>query len=172
MGSVVASNVTSGISNMGSLTIDAVLWAVERTFEVERADLAGPDKTRGITAVRHFAMLALYQLTDATKVAIGRTLGGRDHSTICAGIAKLNRRMAFDPKIARDLAAVRRRAETRPAPNSILVPMGLTLQLGPCPCQGCGAPVVWCGAGWLERDTFAAHECPQLAVNTDRTMAA
>ncbi len=96
-------------------TIDAVLRAVEVTFEVDRAVLVGRDRTRDTAHVRQFAMLAAYRLTDATLEAIGRALGGRHHPTVIHGIQRVEMRMDLHPELARDLEAVRRRSGVREA---------------------------------------------------------
>ncbi|WP_395543744.1 helix-turn-helix domain-containing protein [Neotabrizicola sp. sgz301269] len=54
-----------------------------------RTALAGSDKTREITMLRHEAMWLMRQLTSASQEAIGRHFGDRDMATVHAGIARV-----------------------------------------------------------------------------------
>jgi hypothetical protein len=62
-----------------------------------REALAGTDKTREITFLRHEAMWIMRQLTSLSHETLGRYFGNRDMATVHAGIARVADRIAQDP---------------------------------------------------------------------------
>ncbi len=72
-----------------SVTPQDVLNAVSTYYSIEIEDLIGPRRSRNITIPRQMIMYLSRQLTDVSLPRIGDLLGGRDHSTILHGCAKI-----------------------------------------------------------------------------------
>jgi chromosomal replication initiator protein len=68
---------------MDAMTSDAILHRAAELFAVTTKDLTGPRRTPDLLHARFAAAYALRRYCqDMTLCAIGRALGGRDHSTI------------------------------------------------------------------------------------------
>lgn len=72
-----------------SISPQDVLNAVSAYYSIEAEDLIGPRRSRSITIPRQMIMYLSRQLTDVSLPRIGELLGGRDHSTILHGCAKI-----------------------------------------------------------------------------------
>ena len=66
-----------------------------RIVGVSEAWICSKERTRKIARPRQILMWILYRNTGKSLPAIGRTLGGRDHSTILHGVRKVNSTPAF-----------------------------------------------------------------------------
>lgn len=85
------------------MTLRDLLDTVASAFDVTVADLAGPSRTQHIVLARQAAAWALRKTTPLSLEAIGRLLGGRDHTTISYSLTQIERRCAADPQFARVL---------------------------------------------------------------------
>ncbi len=70
-------------------------------FTLSIDDLCGPMKTKAIASARQIAMYLCRELTDLTLPAIGKTFGGRDHTTVMHAQKKIRielaeRRQTYD----------------------------------------------------------------------------
>ncbi len=72
-----------------SITPEDIMLAVSSYYSIETEDLKGPKRSRNITIPRQMIMYLSRQLTDVSLPRIGDMLGGRDHSTILHGCAKI-----------------------------------------------------------------------------------
>jgi chromosomal replication initiator protein len=86
---------------------DAVVTAVCQRVGVTPADLRGRSRTRDVTYARHLAMFLLREDASKTVAEIGRLFGNRDHSTVLAGIARIQQELRTRPETAADIASVR-----------------------------------------------------------------
>ncbi|HEX5441864.1 MAG TPA: helix-turn-helix domain-containing protein, partial [Ktedonobacterales bacterium] len=84
-----------------------VLAAVARHFAVTVDDLRGKSRNHQIAWARQVAMHLLREETDASLFAIGRQLGGRDHTTIMHGCARVAKAIAEDRQTRQDVADLR-----------------------------------------------------------------
>ncbi|HST90430.1 MAG TPA: chromosomal replication initiator protein DnaA [Ktedonobacterales bacterium] len=84
-----------------------VLAAVARHFDLRMEALAGKSRERGVAWARQVAMYLLRQETPASLLRIGRELGGRDHTTVMHGCAKVSEELARNARAREDVAAVR-----------------------------------------------------------------
>lgn len=82
-----------------SVTGEDVLKAVSAYYGIPVEDLIGPRRTRSVTVPRQITMYLARQLTDTSLPRIGELLGGRDHSTILHGCAKIESLMLSAPPI-------------------------------------------------------------------------
>ena len=79
------------------LTPERVIALVSERFAVRSDALFGQRRTRSVALPRQAAMYLLRQLTDLSLVEIGRTFGGRDHTTVLYACEKIARQIASDP---------------------------------------------------------------------------
>jgi len=71
-----------------SVTSAEVIKVVSDVFAISGADLIGKKRTAKISEARQVAMLLLRELSELPLTQIGDALGGRQHSTIIAGIKR------------------------------------------------------------------------------------
>lgn len=82
---------------------DHILAAVCSHFSISHDQLASRSRTRDITYPRHLAMYLLRELGSCSLAQIGQLLGGRDHSTVLSGYARIKRERAALPQTQADL---------------------------------------------------------------------
>ena len=82
-----------------SVTCEDVLNAVSAYYSVTVEDLIGPRRSRNITVPRQMIMYLSRLLTDTSLPKIGDMLGGRDHSTVLHGCAKIESLIQTAPPI-------------------------------------------------------------------------
>ncbi|MHC1786505.1 MAG: chromosomal replication initiator protein DnaA [Christensenellales bacterium] len=77
-----------------------VMQAVSAYYAVTLEDLTGPRRNRAFTVPRQLVMYLSRRLTSASLPRIGEELGGRDHTTVLHGCAKID-------ELSRDSAPLR-----------------------------------------------------------------
>jgi len=79
-------------------TIDEIISAVCKRFDVKRTEILGKKRTRSITLPRHIAIYLARHLTRNSLQEIGGSFGGRDHTTVMHAIerAEVQRRASAD----------------------------------------------------------------------------
>ena len=82
-----------------SVSTQDVLQAVSNYYAVSVEDLIGPRRSRNITVPRQMIMYLSRLLTDTSLPRIGEMLGGRDHTTILHGCAKIESLIQTAPPI-------------------------------------------------------------------------
>ncbi|CAA9529901.1 MAG: Chromosomal replication initiator protein DnaA [uncultured Thermomicrobiales bacterium] len=85
----------------------AVVEAVAVYYKIGVAALRGRARSQEIVLPRQVAMFLARQETDASLVDIGRELGGRDHTTVMHGIAKIERDLSTNAALRGQVMAVR-----------------------------------------------------------------
>jgi chromosomal replication initiator protein len=103
----VASTVLKSLGTAGLVTLDMVLQTVAEYYGVPVEALAGRQRTRHIAQARQLAMYLAREETNASLPQIGEALGGRDHSTVVHGCARISELMAADSAVAQEVAAIR-----------------------------------------------------------------
>ena len=83
-----------------SLTIQDIIDLVGQYYAVTQDDLTGPRRNRSFTVPRQMVMYLSRKLTNASLPKIGEALGGRDHTTVLHGCAKIE-------ELSRDSALLR-----------------------------------------------------------------
>jgi len=86
---------------------EQVVSVVAEHFGLTVEQLRGPKRDREIVVPRQIAAYLSREETDASLVRIGGALGGRDHSTIIHGCAKIEREMSYDAELRREVALLR-----------------------------------------------------------------
>ena len=89
------------------VTVEDVLTAVARYFEVKLGDLRGRSRSRDIVFPRQVAMFLMREQTDASLSDIGESLGGRDHTTIMHGIQKITHELQTDVGLRSQVTGIR-----------------------------------------------------------------
>lgn len=89
------------------LSADTLLMAVARHYSVTMDDLRGKSRNHQIAWARQVAMHLLREETDASLFTIGRQLGGRDHTTIMHGCARVAKALAEDEQTRHEIQALR-----------------------------------------------------------------
>ncbi len=101
----IASQMRKGIS------FDMVLGAAAAQFGTAVDAIRGPRRDAGLVMARQVAMFLCRELTGASLAQIGDAIGGRDHTTVQRGIAKIERLLQTDPALQSALNETRSRLE-------------------------------------------------------------
>ncbi len=81
-------------------TIPQIVAAVAAYFEMNRDELLSDRRTNCLVMPRHVAMYLAHVHTMQSTTAIGRALGGRDHTTVIHGLRSIQSRVLFrDPLV-------------------------------------------------------------------------
>jgi chromosomal replication initiator protein len=90
------------------VTAPEVLKAVAQYYQTEIAVLESPARDKAVSLPRHVSMYLMREETDASLPGIGQLLGGRDHSTIMHGCAKIARELKDEnARLRSDIQAIR-----------------------------------------------------------------
>jgi len=86
-------------SGEGRKSLGRIVGEVCRHYQVSRAELVSPTRTARVTLPRHIAMYLCRRHTDAPLGAIGKELGGRDHSTVVHALGAIEERLRRDAEL-------------------------------------------------------------------------
>ncbi len=90
------------------LLIELVATALHHTPE----ELTGPRRTKPVADARHIAMYLLREDSGLSLPQIGALFGGRDHTTVAHGVAKVTEEMRRDEQLRALMATLRERIYT------------------------------------------------------------
>lgn len=90
-----------------NMTVDQVIEAVCRYYNVAAADLVSDSRKRAIVFPRHIAMYLSRTETDASLPQIGKRLGNRDHTTVLYGYEKIASLLESDAMARRDTLEIK-----------------------------------------------------------------
>jgi len=93
------------------LSVEEIKRKVADHYNIRLSDLVGPKRTRCFARPRQMAMYLCKQLTSRSLPEIGRSFGGRDHTTVMHGVRKIDELRQKDAQIADDLELLRRSLE-------------------------------------------------------------
>lgn len=93
------------------ITIDEIQRKVSEHYNIRLSDMIGPRRMRTLARPRQIAMYLSKQLTSRSLPEIGRSFGGRDHTTVMHGVRKIEELKALDSQISDDLELLRRALE-------------------------------------------------------------
>ncbi|TEU16579.1 MAG: chromosomal replication initiator protein DnaA, partial [Anaerolineales bacterium] len=91
----------------GSLSVDQIIEDVAQFYNLETKDLLGRRRTKDIVTARQVAMYLAREETNASLPQIGRALGGRDHTTVLHGYAKIRAQVEEDDRLRREMLAIK-----------------------------------------------------------------
>jgi chromosomal replication initiator protein len=83
------------------VSMDAIQKAVAERFQVKQSQLREKSNTKKIVYPRQVAMYLVKELTDASLPEIGRTFGGKHHTTVIHSINKIEQLRQTDPDLNR-----------------------------------------------------------------------
>jgi chromosomal replication initiator protein len=86
---------------------DAVIEAVSSYFGIERDELKGQKRDKKTALARQVAMYLLREEANLGLAAIGRVLGGKDHSTVLHGCETVKSKINVDAGLRRDVLNIR-----------------------------------------------------------------
>ncbi|RBI84606.1 chromosomal replication initiator protein DnaA [Rhodosalinus halophilus] len=93
------------------ITVEEIQRKVSEHYNIRLSDLIGPKRMRSLARPRQVAMFLAKQLTARSLPEIGRSFGGRDHTTVMHGVKRIEELRAKDNQIAEDLEILRRALE-------------------------------------------------------------
>jgi len=83
----------------GRKSLGRIVGEVCRHYQVSRTELTSSRRTARVTLPRHVAMYLCRRHTDAPLGAIGKELGGRDHSTVVHALGAIEERLRRDAEL-------------------------------------------------------------------------
>jgi chromosomal replication initiator protein len=89
------------------LSTDGIRTHVAKSWGVTVDALTSKRRTKDLTVPRQVAMFLMRELLDLPLIEIGRSFGGRDHSTVIHSIQKVEEMMATDETFRARVTAVR-----------------------------------------------------------------
>lgn len=107
------STAESAISGLGRSAADHppattdILAATAKYFDIPQDDLLSKRRDARTAGARQVAMYLMRNDGRETFPQIGRVLGGRDHTTVLHGCAKIERRLKLEDQLKADLEAIR-----------------------------------------------------------------
>ncbi len=93
------------------VTIDEIIRKVADHYNLRLNDILSPRRARSVARPRQIAMFLAKRLTSKSLPEIGRSFGGRDHTTVIHGVKKIEELRAVDSQIAEDVELLRRMLE-------------------------------------------------------------
>ncbi len=116
---------------MKTPTIDDILAAAAAHYGVEVLDLRS--RRRAHSRPRHVAMYLAKRLTELSFPAIGRAIGGRDHTGIMWGFRRIKDLLVTDPELDAAVLAIQYSLlSSLYARSASIQPMPPSQQVAPC----------------------------------------
>jgi chromosomal replication initiator protein len=85
------------------ITIEQIQRKVSDFFGVKLSDLKAKNRTRAVAFPRQIAMYLSRQLTHASLSEVGRSFGGKDHTTVLHAVDKIQTLLQDDPKLRKTI---------------------------------------------------------------------
>ncbi|MFK7751738.1 MAG: chromosomal replication initiator protein DnaA [Sedimentitalea sp.] len=93
------------------ITVEEIQRKVSDYYNIRMSDIIGPKRLRSYARPRQVAMYLCKQLTSRSLPEIGRSFGGRDHTTVMHGVRRIEELKQTDGQIAEDVEMLRRALE-------------------------------------------------------------
>src|SRR6056297_487739 len=93
------------------VSVEEIQRKVSDHYNIRLSDMIGPKRLRAFARPRQVAMYLCKQMTSRSLPEIGRSFGGRDHTTVMHGVKKIDELRQKDAQIADDLELLRRSLE-------------------------------------------------------------
>ena len=87
--------------------VSEIVAAVACHYDKRTIDILSKRRTQDIVRPRQVAMYLACRLTQQSLPAIGRLLGGRDHTTVLHGRRKIEKALAYDERLPGDIASIK-----------------------------------------------------------------
>lgn len=98
-------------ANDRSVTIEEIQRRVAEHYNIKLADMSSPRRARQVSRPRQIAMYLAKQLTTKSLPDIGRSFGGRDHTTVMHAVKKVEELATGDISFAEDIDLLKRMLE-------------------------------------------------------------
>jgi chromosomal replication initiator protein len=98
-------------ANDRSVTIEEIQRRVAEHYNIKLADMSSPRRARQVSRPRQIAMYLAKQLTTKSLPDIGRSFGGRDHTTVMHAVKKVEELASGDISFAEDIDLLKRMLE-------------------------------------------------------------
>src|SRR4029453_16676585 len=85
------------------ITVDQIQRKVCELFNLKLSDLKAKNRTKAVAFPRQIAMYLARDLTHASLAEIGRSFGGKDHTTVLPAVAKIKSLLQKDPNLRKTL---------------------------------------------------------------------
>lgn len=85
------------------ITLDEIQKKIAEFYNIKMADMHSSRRSRDIARPRQIAMYLSKRLTSKSLPEIGRSFGGRDHTTVIHAVKAVEKLQNTDPSIAEDL---------------------------------------------------------------------
>ncbi len=95
-----------------TVSSNAVLSAVADYFALTKEAITGRRRDKQTAMARHVAMYLLREEVNMTATAIGRLLGGKDHSTVLHACNRISSQMDVEPHLRQDVFNIRASLDT------------------------------------------------------------
>ena len=92
-----------------SVSAERIIQSVAEYFGITSKDICGARRNRSISEPRQYAMYITRKLTDHSLPEIGRSFGGKDHTTVLAACRKFEKLEAAGGDIQRTIQELERR---------------------------------------------------------------
>lgn len=96
---------------LASRTPESVMEAVATYYRTTPVAMKGPKRERSIARARHTAMYLMREDMGLSLIEIGRSFGGRDHSTVFQACSKVATMAESDTALHRDIEALREKID-------------------------------------------------------------
>lgn len=91
-----------------AISVDCIVSLVSKFYGLIPSDIRGDRRTADCVKPRHVAIYLAVKWTGRSMPAIGRLFGGRDHTTILSGNAKIKRLRAEDSDLDGEITKIER----------------------------------------------------------------
>jgi chromosomal replication initiator protein len=97
------------VNRPDNLTLAAIVAEVARYYSVSETELLSRSRHQKVAQARQVVMYLSREEINVSLPKIGDALGGRDHTTVMHGIAKIANQIETDDALRRDIMAIRER---------------------------------------------------------------
>lgn len=98
-----AKRVLSTHDDVATITIDDIQKLVSDHYKVRLPDLKSKTRTKPLVVARQVAMFLVKKHLDKSLVDIGRSFGGKDHTTVMNALRRIEDQLNKDSEIKRDI---------------------------------------------------------------------
>lgn len=98
-----AKRVLSTHDDVATITIDDIQKLVSDHYKVRMPDLKSKTRTKPLVVARQVAMYLVKKHLDRSLVDIGRSFGGKDHTTVMNALRRIDEQLNKDSEIKRDI---------------------------------------------------------------------